>query len=171
MEGDIVEGDIVCRWAILNTRLRKVSEEAKLLPEEQQGFREGREPGDNVFVLMTLLEKSKYMKKPLHMSFIDITKAYDSVCRKRLWFKMSQMNFPPKFINILKHMYKDDSIETEMGCIKTSKVYPRRGLRQGCNMSPLLFDIYISELSNRLSSLKIGVQLWDLKISHLGAVF
>ena len=115
---------------ILNTRLRRMSEEARLLPEEQQGFREGREPGDNVFVLMTLLEKSKYMKKHLHMSFIDITKAYDSVCRKRLWFKMSQMNFPPKFINILKHMYKDDSIETEMGSIKTSKVYPRRGLRQ-----------------------------------------
>ena len=152
---------------IMNARLRYVCERSGIFPEEQNGFREDRSTMDNVFTLLTLIEKAEKQKQPLHLSFIDLAKAYDTVDRMILWKKMKQLGFSESFINILKSMYNDDTLECQMGRISTGRVYLRRGLRQGCNLSPLLFSIYVQELSERLNDEGVGVRLWDQLVSHL----
>ena len=62
---------------LLNARLIQVTEKHKLLGEIQNGFRKGRCGADNNFVLDTLLWKYRSMGRSVHMSFIDISKAYD----------------------------------------------------------------------------------------------
>ena len=73
----------------------------KLLGEIQQGFRKGRCGADNNFVLDTIMWKARASKKPVHMSFIDIAKAYDTVNRDILWKKLYQLGFSGEFLSTI----------------------------------------------------------------------
>ena len=66
---------------VLNDRLIEVVETNNLLGEIQNGFRKGRCGSDNMFVLNTILWKAKALRQKVHLGFVDVAKAYDSVNR------------------------------------------------------------------------------------------
>ena len=72
---------------VLNERLMMVVEEHKLLGEVQNGFRKERCGADNNFILDTVLWKARATLKKVHLSFVDVSKAYDSINRDLLWTK------------------------------------------------------------------------------------
>jgi len=53
--------------------------------EEQAGFRAGRSCIDNIFCVTQMIEKKKATNRELHLLFIDLTKAYDSIPLNKLW--------------------------------------------------------------------------------------
>ena len=66
-------------------RLGEYSERVEILPEEQSGCRPNRSTTDMVFVIRRLHALARKERMPLHLRFIDLTKAYDSVDRTLLW--------------------------------------------------------------------------------------
>ena len=72
---------------------------------------------------------------------------------------MRQLGFDEDFIEAIKSLYFQDSFFCKVGNITTSKIFPRRGLKQGCVLSPSLFNIYIMNLETRLKSLNIGINI------------
>ena len=66
---------------VLAARLTSVVEHHDLLGEAQGGFRKGRGAADNLFILNTIFWKARSRKEKVHLGFVDITKAYDSVNR------------------------------------------------------------------------------------------
>ena len=68
---------------ILQDRLQLIAE--KVLPESQCGFHKGRGCVDMIFTARQLFEKSREHDDSLFALFIDLRKAYDSVCREGLW--------------------------------------------------------------------------------------
>ena len=68
------------------------------------------------------------------------------VDKKRLWEKMERMGIEGKFLEMTKEIYKDTRNEVEVGDEKTEKFITKKGLRQGCPLSPILFNIYINDL-------------------------
>ena len=73
---------------ILNERLQQYLEEGNLLAEEQNGFRSARSCIDHLFVLITILRNRKSMGKETFLTFIDFKKAFDSVNRDLLFFRL-----------------------------------------------------------------------------------
>ena len=78
---------------VLNGRLTEVVEAHGLLGEEQNGFRKGRRMSDNNFLLDSVLWKSRNLRQKVHLAYLDISKAYDSVLRPILWEKLSSMGW------------------------------------------------------------------------------
>ena len=152
---------------VLNERLTDVVENHKLLGEIQNGFRRGRSGSDNAFILDTILWKSKAQKAKVYMAFFDIQKAYDSVNRNILWKKLSSLGFGGKYLQTLKSIYAGDSIQCDVNGLRTRPIYLRRGLRQGCSLSPLLFNLYISSLGNDLSISTEGFRIGKAIVSAL----
>ena len=76
-----------------------------------------------------------------------------------LFKKLEQMNFPSLLIDYLRDYYTNNYVTTDAAGVRTAKQFQTRGLRQGCNLSSILFIIYISELGQRLSGSEIGVAL------------
>jgi hypothetical protein len=58
---------------------------SQLETKEQAGYRAGRSTVDHVFCLKQLIEKKMSVDQPLHLLFVDLEKAYDSVPLKNLW--------------------------------------------------------------------------------------
>ena len=152
---------------VLNARLSVAVEEHKILGETQNGFRKERCGSDNQFILDTVIWKSKAKRVPLHLSYLDISKAYDSVNRRILWKKLHAIGVQGEFLSCLKALYTDDCVDCEVNGLLTRPIYLRRGLRQGCSLSPLLFAIFISGVGNDLTLTKLGFNIGNVCISAL----
>lgn len=136
--------------SVLNNRLNYYLESYEILEESQSGFRRDYSTLDNIFVLHSLIEILKRRRKKLYCAFIDFSKAYDKVWRTGLWQKLLKNGVNGKFLNILKNMYNDikSCVRTEEGL--SDFFTCECGVRQGENLSPLLFSIYLNDLENYL---------------------
>ena len=152
---------------ILNDRLTKVVETHRLLGEVQNGFRKGRMGADNSFILDTILWKQKALKKKVHLAFIDIVKAYDTVDRDILWKKMAGFGFSGDFLSSLKAIYSGDSVQAVVNGTASKPIYLRRGLRQGCSLSPMLFSLYIADMGQAITLSSEGFQVGNVTVSGL----
>ena len=152
---------------LLNSRLISVVECHNLLGEVQNGFRRERGGPDNIFILDTVMWKSKAQKKRVHMGFVDITKAYDSVNRQLLWARLTALGFAGDFLASLKSLYTGDSIVCDVNGLQTQPVFLQRGLRQGCALSPMLFALYIADIGNDINASGFGFTVGRLTVSGL----
>ena len=93
--------------------------------------------------------------------------AYDSVDRTILWKKLRGLGFGGDFLRTLQSIYTGDSVVTEVNGLSTRPVYLRRGLRQGCSLSPLLFAIYIAEMGKDITMATEGFMVGRICVNGL----
>ena len=107
---------------------------------------------DHNFLLQTLVEKSKSTKKKLFAAFIDFKKAYDTVDRPLLFSRLKQLGISGLFYQNIVAMYNNTkySIKTSNGCLEP--IQSNLGLRQGCPLSPMLFNLFIDDVFNIFSN-------------------
>lgn len=152
---------------LLNSRLATVVECHQLLGEIQQGFRKTRRGSANSFILNTVIQKATSEGKKVHMAFLDLHKAYDTVSRPLLWSKMEKMGLGGNFFSSIKALYNGDNFVTTINGVRTRPIYLGRGLRQGCSLSPILFALYIMDWGNDVNLSGEGFKLGGVVISGL----
>ena len=85
----------------------------------------------------------------LHMCFIDLQKAYDTVDRTLLWQVLTRIRVPPQMMAVIRQ-FRDERracVRPDDGvCSDWFEV--EQGLRQGCMLSPLLFNIFFAAVLN-----------------------
>ncbi len=114
----------------------------------QLGFRSGAQCNDHTLALNTIIEKQvKHLKKRLFACFVDYKKAFDTVCRKALLYKLSNMGIAGNFFSCLSHMYSNSTTRIKLIKKLSSAIDVTIGTEQGHPMSPELFKIYIHDLS------------------------
>ncbi|MCG7875153.1 MAG: reverse transcriptase family protein [Candidatus Thiodiazotropha endolucinida] len=136
--------------SILNARLHKFLELNNILEENQAGFRTGYTTTDHIFVLHSLIELLKVKKTKLFCSFIDFSKAFDSVWRVGLWMKLLGNNINGKIFRVIHNMYKNIKSCVSYNGEQSSFFQSFRGVRQGENLSPVLFAIFLNDLESFL---------------------
>lgn len=83
--------------------------------------------------------------------FLDVSKAFDSVSREILLKKLCDSGFRGPFFSLLENFLSERSQLVSVSNIYSSKLLLRAGVPQGSILSPLLFDIYVNDLSEVLS--------------------
>ena len=118
--------------------------------EEQFGFGEGKGKRNAIFVLRILAERALEMQNDLYLCFIDYTKAFDTIKHEHM-IKISQdLNMDGKNLRVVQNLYWEQTAairyENELG--KSVKI--RRGVRQGCVLSPDLFPLYSDHIMREI---------------------
>ena len=138
---------------IIARRLSEYCERVGILPEEQSGFRPNRSTTDMMFVIRRLQELARKKRIPLYVRFIGLTKAYDSVDRTLLWTVLARFGVPQNMISVIRQFH-----DGMRACVRLDdRVYSRwfgveQGLRQGCVLAPLLFNIFFAAVINVAST-------------------
>ena len=132
------------KWFIkvMYNRIYKHCELHNIISESQNGFRYGRSCNDANTILRTIKALARKYGIDLHIGYIDIKKAYDSVDRVLLWRILLHIGIPQRLIDILRKLYDDNEICISINGEKSEYFKTTIGLKQGCPLSPLLFAIY-----------------------------
>ena len=136
--------------SILNDRLTHFLDENWILSENQAGFRHKYSTLDHIYSLNFLIEMIRSKKNKLFCSYIDFSRAFDSVWRSGLWSKIIHSGINGKFIQVIKNMYSNIKSSVALNG-QQSMFFPSEiGVRQGENLSPVLFSLFLNDLEDFL---------------------
>jgi hypothetical protein len=97
--------------------------------EEQSGFQARRSRIDNIFCITQMIEKKKATNRELHLLFIDLAKAYDSVPLNKLWETLEELTIYRRLIEAIKSLYKGSSSKIKVGNVIAKGFKITKGLR------------------------------------------
>ena len=133
--------------------------------EEQSGFRKGRSCADQIFVLRQVFEKMKEKKRKVYVAFMDLEKAYDRVDRDAMWQVMEIYGIGGKVLKGIKSFYEEGRACVRVGSKASESFVVRMGLRQGCVMSPWLFNMFmdgvVREVYSRVAGMGVKMTVED----------
>uniref|UniRef100_A0A8D0GM46 Reverse transcriptase domain-containing protein n=1 Tax=Sphenodon punctatus TaxID=8508 RepID=A0A8D0GM46_SPHPU len=153
---------------ILSDRLKAISGE--FIHINQTGFIPGRQGRDNIRKAINVIYALNKQKKPAMVISADAEKAFDFVEPKFLFETMGKMGIEGNFMRWLRAIYKNPQSSLLING-EISNFFPlQRGTRQGCPLSPLLFNIALEVLASairqnkRIEGVKIGGQETKLSL-------
>ena len=137
-------GKVLAR--VLLNRLNEHLEQSGLLTESQCGSRKDRGIIDMIFTARQLQEKYQEQNMDLYMTFVDLTKAFDTVSREGLWKIMAKFGCPTKFTAMMRQFH-DGMLARVQNDGKFSDPFPvTNGVKQGCALVPTLFRMMFSAM-------------------------
>ena len=117
--------------------------------EAQCGFRGGRSTTDQMFTLRQVVERRREYGLRSYVAFVDLKKAYDSVPRRLLFKVLRAEGIPEVMVRILESLYSRTTGRVRVKGMLGPEFELRTGVRQGCVISPLLFNIYLNHILKR----------------------
>ena len=140
----------------------------RILSDEQAGFRKGRSTVEQIFNCRILMERHIESQKDLYHNFIDFKKAFDHVWHDGLWSSLQKYGINSNIISMIKSLYCNSTSAVLINNIQGNIFKITVGVRQGCLLSPVLFNVFLEEImadiqNNHTSSISIG----GLSISNL----
>ena len=145
--------------SILNRRLQIYLENNNILADEQNGFRASRSCIDHIFVLVTVLRNRKQLGKDTFLAFIDYKKAFDSVERNLLLYKLAKTGINGRMYQAISSLYSNPRSRVVLNEYETDYFDCPIGVKQGDCLSPTLFAIFINDLASEIKEANIGIDL------------
>lgn len=157
---------------ILARRLQHVLPD--IISSDQTAYIKGRHIGQNIRLIQDVIEHAKEEEREAALLFLDFKKAFDSVEHNFMYETLKAFNFGPEFIRWIKTMYT----QTE-ACIKNNGYFSQtfnidRGIKQGCPISALLFNLVVEILAIKLKkntnikgyNISVGNETREVKLSQ-----
>ena len=139
-----IAGKILAK--ILLNRLNVHLDQTGLIPESQCGFRKDRGTIDMIFTAKQLQEKCQEQNVDLYMTFVDLTKAFDTVSRDGLWKIMAKFGCPPRFIAMVRQFHDGMQARVQNDGEFSEPFEVTNGVKQGCVLAPTLFSMMFSAM-------------------------
>lgn len=121
-----------------------------LLGKEQSGFVKGRFLTDNTRLFFSILSKSSHSSASLAAIALDAEKAFDRVYWPFIFSSLRWFGFGPKIISLISLLYSNPTAAIFVNGLTSSYFPLGRGVRQGCPLSPFLFNLALEPFLCRL---------------------
>ena len=132
----------------------------------QFGFKKKSSTDLCVFAFKEIVDLYRSQSSPVFICFIDASKAFDLVCHWIL-FKKLLNRLPIIIIRLLVYWYSCQEFLVKWGNIMSNGFKVSNGVRQGGVLSPILFNIYLDDLSRTLNRSYNGCRLNGVSMNHL----
>ena len=129
------------------------------LPDVQAGFRKGRRTREQIANIHWIIEKAKEFQK--NICLVDYTKAFDCVDHNKMWKTLKEMWIPDHLTCLLRNLNAGQEETVKTGHGTTDWFQIGKGVRQGCILSPCLFNLYAEYIMRnaRLDEAEGGIKI------------
>ena len=105
--------------------------------------------------------------KPLYIAFIDLKQAFDTIRHQDLFYKPLKSGIANTFYNIIKSIYDNTTLVVQScdGTAITQSFISHMGIRQGDNLSPTLFNMFVNDIPNIFNEFCDSVEIGNLHIN------
>ena len=132
----------------------------------QNGFKQGTQSTDNLFILNGIIEKYQALNLPVYTCFADFKSAFDYVNRHALLFKLTSRGYSGNFFRILCDLFSKAKNRVKWN-MELSEMFDNvYGVLQGGIISPSLFKLYIDDMCQYLSG-ETGVTIGETVVNRL----
>lgn len=132
---------------IIHKRIYKICEER--ISDTQFGFMKGVGTRDALFSIQVLFQRCRDVNCDIFACFIDYEKAFDKIQHEKMMQILKDTGIDGKNLRIIRNLYWNQSASIRLNSEEcTDEVNIRRGVRQGCILSPLIFNLYSEEIFN-----------------------
>ena len=138
--------------SVLNARLMHYLESNNILQQNQAGFRKGYSCHDHIFTLHSIIDILRQKKKKIFCAFIDFAAAFDKVDRVCLWQKLLLNDINGKVFQVIYNMYSNIKSCISSNGTLSSYFKCETGVRQGENLSPALFAIFLNDMQSYIET-------------------
>ena len=139
--------------ALMSRALQTLNQKHKFYSSSQKGFIEKCNGcTEHSILLNELMAHARRSNDTLIATAIDCTNAFGSVPHSLIFDIMEKMNLPSVVRTIVKRMYTGATTKIETKSGTTSQICWRKGVKQGCPLSPLLFNLCLEPLLHTLST-------------------
>ena len=106
---------------------------------------------------------------PRKTSIIDYAKAFDCVDHKKLWKILKQIGIPEYLTCLLRNLYAGQEATVRTGHETTDWFQIGNGVREGCILSPCLFNFYAEYIMRNagLQETQAGIKTAGRNINNL----
>ena len=139
------------------------------LPDVQAGFRKGRGTRDQIANIRWIMEKAREFQKNIYFCFTDYAKAFDYVDHNKLWKILKEMGIPDHLTSLLRNLHAGQEATVRTGHGTTDWLQIGKGVRQGCILSPCVFNLYAEYIMRNagLEEAQAGIKIAGRNINHL----
>ena len=115
------------------------------------------------------MEKAREFQKNIYFCFIDYAKAFDYVNHNTLWKILTEMGIPDHLTCLLRNLYAGQEATVRTGHGTTDWFQIRKGVCQGCILSPCLFKLYAEYIMQNagLDEAQAGIKIARRNINNL----
>ena len=154
---------------VLHNRLSQFAADNDLIPSNQIGFRKGFRTSDHILTLKTLIDKYIHTlpRKYLYVCFVDFKAAFDTIWRGALLYKLHQHGVGGNLMKVIQSMYSQVYYQVKCNNGLSSPFLSLVGVKQGCVLSPLMFNMFLSDLCDIFDDPCKPVSLHDVKLNCL----
>ena len=131
---------------LIKNRLEYIVETKNILDRSQSGFRAGQGTIDVLLKLESLIRDSLANRKICLVTYIDLKSAFDSVWGKGVIYKLTQKGLKGKIVKILQSYFEPRGVKLWLEGETSDRFELNAGTPQGGVLSPLLFNIMLSDL-------------------------
>ena len=152
--------------SVLHKRLTSMVDHLGFRAETQAGFREGRGTLDALFTLQHLADQARVTRRHVYVVFIDFKMAFDICDRSRLVQTWESMGLSGRFLEALKALYDEIHMLVKVRGGLGEPMRTTRGTKQGSELSPLIFGLFIERLRPLLLHLcpDAGPLIGDIRV-------
>ena len=129
------------------------------LDERQKGFVPVDECFQNVKILQEVIKQQRKRRREYNLVFIDLAKAFDTVSHLSIEKGLRRKGIPEQVRPTVLEMYRHATTKVTVGGRTTRKIQINAGVKQGCPLAPLLFNLILDELLEKLKRTEIGVKI------------
>ena len=112
------------------------------LPDIQAGFRKDSGTRDQIANIHWIIIKAREFQKNIYFCFINYAKAFGCVYHNKLWKILKKMGIPDQLTCLLRNLYAGQEATVRRGHGTTDWLQIGKGIRQGCILSPCLFNLH-----------------------------
>ena len=115
------------------------------------------------------MKKAREFQKYIYFCFIDYAKAFDCVDHNTLWKILKEMGIPDHLTYLLRNLYAGQEETLWIGHGTTDWFQIGKGVRQGCILSPRLFNLYAEYIMRNagLKEAQAGIKIAGRNINDL----
>ena len=115
------------------------------------------------------MKKAREFQKNIYFCFIDYAKAFDRVDHNKLWKILKEMGIPDHLTCLLRNLYAGQEATVRNGHGTTDWFPIGKSVRQGCILSPCLFNLYAEYIMRnaRLDEVQAGIKIAGRNINNL----
>ena len=139
------------------------------LSDIQAGFRKGRRTRDQISSICCIIEKAREFQKNIYFCFTDYAKTFDCMDHNKLWKILKEMGIPDHLTCFLRNLYAGREATVRTGYGTTDWFQIGKEARQGCILSPCLFNLYAEYIMRNagLDESQAGIKISRRNINNL----